>query len=117
MGGRFNGVCVNTRPGESQDSMVDQSSVMYVRASTTERPTDSPSTMRAESPVVPPYEPPRLHVRGTRPIRLMSPALSSPTSPRVSVSACHGHQRTQFAAAQDELTRGGRHSILPRAER
>src|SRR5205814_5653946 len=42
------------------DSMVDQSSVMCVRASTTERLTDSPSTMRAESPVVPPYEPPRL---------------------------------------------------------
>ena len=91
MGGRFNGVCVNTRPGESQDSMVDQSSVMCVRASTTERPTDSPSTMRAESPVVPPYEPPRLHVRGTSTDTPHVAALSSPTSPRVSVSRTSAH--------------------------
>jgi len=74
---------------------IDQQSVLCACASTTDRLTNGPSTMRADSPVVPPYEPPRLHVRGTRTDTPHVGALSSPTCPRVNMSSPHSIRRTR----------------------
>ena len=63
--GRFT-ACVTTHPGESQDSTIDDVFFCAFRASTTtSHRRTGPSAMRATSPVVAPYEPPRFASRGT----------------------------------------------------
>jgi len=57
----FHGVC-HTHPGESQDSTIERRSLVSSRIYSRRQ---SLLTMRVTSPVVPPYEPPRLASRGT----------------------------------------------------